>query len=116
MTLPRGNVVQQLLNQGANADFQNKGATTLITASYFGHVNVVKTLLSYEIKVNQQADAGSTALVATTFKGHQEIVKLLLNKGANPHIRNKRRANALITAQYAGHSKTVSLLRNFRSK
>lgn len=72
-------VVQQLLNQGANADFQNKGATTLITASYFGHVNVVKTLLSYEIKVNQQADAGSTALVATTFKGHREIVKLLLN-------------------------------------
>lgn len=46
--------MQQLLNQGANADIQNKdGATALITASYFGHVNVVKTLLSYEIKVNQ---------------------------------------------------------------
>jgi hypothetical protein len=57
--------------------------TTLQTASYRGHKEVVEILLGKGADVNAQGGRYGTALQAASFQGRKKIVEILLGKGAD---------------------------------
>ncbi|MTI13664.1 ankyrin repeat domain-containing protein [Sansalvadorimonas verongulae] len=81
-------VVQRLVNAGANLHQTCRGYTLLYGATYNGHIDVIKVLLNTKaVDVDQvldNVDRGATALTQAVWDGHAEIVKLLLETGANP--------------------------------
>ena len=54
-----------------------EGWTPLISASLFGHVEIVKLLLAAGAKKDKITTSGDTALTLATERGHHEIVQLL---------------------------------------
>jgi ankyrin repeat protein len=60
--------------------------SALVLASYSGHSDVAKLLLSKDANPNA-ADVGYTALHAAVLRGDLELVKMLLAYGANPNAR-----------------------------
>lgn len=76
-------VVQLLLNKGANVEARNNGgATPLLMAAYFGHVEVVKRLLAKGANIKAKDNKGNTALALALGYGHAEVAKLLRDRGA----------------------------------
>jgi ankyrin repeat protein len=76
-----------LLAAGANPNEATPdGMTALVLASYSGHSDVSKFLLSKDANPNA-ADVGYTALHAAVLRGDVELVKTLLSYGANPNAR-----------------------------
>ena len=71
--------VQELLYINVNPNFHDKyGITTLIWASWRGHLDVVNQLLDCkEINVNLQINYGNTALMRASMRGHLDVVKKL---------------------------------------
>src|SRR3972149_7805041 len=90
------------------------GFTALIWASYEGHMETVKLLLSKGADVKAKNSEGVTALTAASFSGHLETVKLLLSKGADVNAKNSEDLPALIPAlipaSSGGHLEIVKLL------
>lgn len=81
---------QSMLNK---RDRRNRSA--LFLASENGHLEVVRTLLDYEVDVNITDSDGSTALCAAIKKQFGEIVKLLLTYGADPELKDNRGLSAI---------------------
>ena len=62
------------------------GASSLYVASFNGHVEVIKLLLSYGADINdKRSDNGISSLYYASEKGHAEVVELLLSQGATVH-------------------------------
>ena len=60
------------------------GASSLYVASFNGHVEVIKLLLSYGADINdKRSDNGISSLFVASENGHVEVVKLLLSHGAD---------------------------------
>ena len=79
----------------------NRNWSALQLASYFGHVDMVKFLLSHGAEVNYQNDAANTALHLAAFTKRNEIVLCLLNAGAFVHVVNSDGKTAKkMTEQY----------------
>ena len=94
------------MNQAAN-----DGRTPLFTASYQGHVEVVKLLLAAPgIDVNQANNNGFTPLYNASQEGHVEVVKLLLAVGADVNKASKGGWTPLYMASRNGHAEIVKLL------
>ncbi|XP_072939299.1 oxysterol-binding protein-related protein 1-like [Epargyreus clarus] len=66
----------------------NLGWTPLHLATYFGHKDVVETLLEAGAKVDEVNDSGDTALHKASFIGNEELVILLLKYKADVHVMN----------------------------
>ena len=98
----------------SNADINiltHRGSTSLITASYLGHLLVVETLLvEYRFDPNFQNEIGWTALLFASWRGHCQVVEMLLQKGADPNIHNNNEWTPLIVASHNGHQQVVELL------
>lgn len=89
-------VVNTLLDKGANIDLQTPGGyTALYAASWLGRTEVVKVLLDRGAKTGLQDKEGMTALHIATERGYAEVIKLLLDKGANQDIKTKSNKSAL---------------------
>jgi ankyrin repeat protein len=93
------------------------GTTALITASYFGQVDVVHELLqNNELAVNLQVTTGLTALYMASQNSHVDVVRELLRSiTLDVNLQMADGTTALITASYFGHVEVVcELLQNNR--
>lgn len=66
----------------------NLGWTPLHLATYFGHSDVMKNLLTRNIDVNAVNDNGDTALHKAAFIGREDLVMILLQNYADVDIIN----------------------------
>ncbi|CAN6317409.1 unnamed protein product [Urochloa humidicola] len=77
VSLGRADIVQVLLEYGADADKPSRGRTPLETAAASGECLIAELLLA-----NGATPAGSDALHAAAAAGHDDVLKLLLAKPA----------------------------------
>jgi ankyrin repeat protein len=106
-------IVQLLLNEGANIDASGERyGTALQAASYVGFQEIVQLLLNEGANIDASGGRYGTALQAASLKGKKEIVKLLLNEGANIDASGERYGTALQAASYVGFQEIVQLLLN----
>lgn len=84
------------------------GDTPLICCSKYGHLEIVKTLLTRNIEVNKpNKHAGNTALIFSSMNGHYEVVTELLKNHANGDKENKYGDTPLVVAARIGHLEVV---------
>lgn len=95
-----------------NAKENDKGATALIVASIFGHVDVVQTLLEKGADIDAHRKDGGTALILASIYGNYDVVKALLAKGADVNAKANNGATALIMASDKNHLAIVNALIN----
>ncbi|KAK2786337.1 hypothetical protein FQN53_006705 [Emmonsiellopsis sp. PD_33] len=101
-------IVQLLLKEGANLNFQGKGYDdTLSIVSSRGHIEILQLLLQKGADVDSPSHPHGTPLFAAAAKGHTEIVQLLLSRGAKITMTGE---SALIVAAFRGRDDTVQLL------
>ena len=99
------NVVQLLLEWGANVDAQYKdGKTVLHFAVEKGHEKVLQLLLECGANVDAHDKVGKTVLLSAVEKGHEKFVRLLLECGANVDAQDKFRETVLLSAVAEGCS------------
>ncbi len=83
-------IVEALVNAGANMDMQNKsGNTALIFAAKKNHHETVEILVNAGANLDIQNNKKNTALILAVKKRHIQIVKILLSAGADVNIENK---------------------------
>lgn len=56
-------------------------------AAYFGHMNVLKLLLSHGASLNQTDGNGYTVLLAAILGRQEDVARSLLKLGADPNVR-----------------------------
>ena len=120
-----GEIVEALLNAGANPDESQKpGKMALVEAVYRGHAEIVKMLLAAGADPNamteykyrdDEAEYWSwgviTSLIRASSEGHTDIVKMLLDAGADPHATDKEHGwGALDYATMGEHAEIVKML------
>ena len=88
------------------------GYTALMYASYLGHFDIVRTLLTTPgIDLNAQANNGFTALIFAAQQGHTHIVKALVNDPRTEvNFSTSTGATALTIAIMNGHVDAVKAL------
>lgn len=82
----------------------------LRTASYHGHLETIKLLVSRGADVNAHDDDGETALLAAVCGAQAETTQLLIENGANVHTRLPGGASALhqaVTTDQATNTGTM---------
>ena len=104
-------IVQLLLDNGADVNADDDGVTALWNASAAGHFEIVQLLLDNGANVNANGDRYNciTALIAASKEGHLEIVQLLLDNGADVNF-NRNDVTALVAASENGYLEIVQLL------
>ncbi len=85
-------IVKEFLDSGAvDVNVQDiSGWTALMSASEYGHLEVVKELLRRGANVNAQSDFGFTPLILASENNFIDVVKELLKQGADPGIYLKK--------------------------
>jgi hypothetical protein len=92
--------VQEALAGGADINAkENDGATALMLAAQYGHLEVVRLLLLRGAEVNAQDRKGATALMLASQKNQLRIVRALLLKGADVNAKNNDGATAMTLAK-----------------
>ena len=86
---------------------------SLISASYTGDIETVKSSLVAGANVNHQHEwvSGFTALIIASMRGHVDIVRLLLDAGADVNLQDKFGETALWYASKNHHIEIERLLR-----
>ncbi|KZL84030.1 nacht and ankyrin domain protein [Colletotrichum incanum] len=104
-------IIQILLDKGANANTQSgEFRTALYAASFSGHKEIVQKLLDKGANFNAQSGEFGTALCAASYIGHREIVQILLNQGAEVDTQSGELSTALKAASERGHKEIVQTL------
>ncbi|XP_062571194.1 ankyrin repeat domain-containing protein 17-like [Saccostrea cucullata] len=102
------NIVQELLEVGADVNLQGTRETPLEAACKHGHVKVVKQLLETGADVNIQGWK-NTPLTAACKHGRINVVKHLIEKGADVNLHD-RQDTPLTAACEDGHDSVVKVL------
>ena len=84
--------------------------TALHSASFEGHLQVVRHLLRHGVDVNVRDTENSTSLVFASWQGHCDVVQCLLDHDADLELRDKWQNSPLTWAAYYGHVDVVRLL------
>ena len=84
--------------------------SALHSASFEGHLQVVRHLLRHGVDVNIRNSENDTPLLLASWQGHRDVVQYLLNHGADLDLRNKWLELPLTLAAYYGHVDVVRLL------
>ena len=99
------NGVKNVVNAARTAE----GFTSLMEASYKGHLEIVRELCDRGANVNAaRTDIGSTSLMCASEKGHLEVVRELCVRGANVNAaRTDNGVTSLMCASQEGHLEIV---------
>jgi len=107
-------VVEYLLQQGANPNLQdNKGQTALMAAmaaAHQGHIKIVDSLLQKGADPNLISANGITTLMLAAQEGHTKVVESLLQRGADSNLKTDKGLTALMLAAQEGHTDVVEYL------
>ena len=104
-------VVQWLLDHGANSNTQNSDHSTPINfAAMLGRPSIVRMLLDHSAHINNANIAGHTPLHQASIFGFAEIVKLLLQRGADVKAQDREYSTPLHLASSKGRADIVRLL------
>ena len=76
----------------------------ILMASQYGHLDVVKLLISYHSNLELKDEHENTALIRASQNGHLDIIKELVNNGANIE---DHQGEILAMAAYNGHKEVV---------
>ena len=76
----------------------------ILMASQYGHLDVVKLLISYHSNLELKDEHENTALIRASQNGHLDIIKELVNNGANIE---DHQGEILSMAAYNGHKEVV---------
>lgn len=96
----RFEVVELLLNRGANKEHRNvSDYTPLSLAASGGYVNIIKLLLSNGAEINSRTGSklGISPLMLAAMNGHASTVKLLLDQGSDINAQIETNRNTALT-------------------
>ncbi|KAF9892568.1 hypothetical protein FE257_000970 [Aspergillus nanangensis] len=105
--------VEELMNQGADADDVNRGngQRALQVASHQGHGKTVQILLDRGADINTASGPFSlTPLQEASIEGHEDIARMLLDRGADVNLGGQGYGSALGAAAAKGHETITELL------
>ena len=94
-------IAELLLDAGAHVDTGLGKETPLMNASSYGHVDVVRMLVTRGANLHAADSQGRTPLHYAAGGGHHAVVRLLLDSGADP---SKRDASGYTAADSASHT------------
>lgn len=103
-------VVLALLGRSAIKPTTNDSQTALRVASFRGHLEIVRELLSQGADVDARDEEGGTALMAASTLGHETVVRELLAMRADVNAYNKWGGSARRMAVANGHMEVARLL------
>lgn len=107
----RLDTVQNLLNQGVDANSKNSGErTALMAAAANGNVRTVRALLASGADAGLQDARGRTALMEASAFGYFDVVTLLITVGVDVNAKDKAGNSALSMATKGKYQKVVELL------
>ncbi len=82
-------VVQELLNAGADINIRNYDGNNALWFACFGnHLDLVTLLLESQINIDNLNDNGATVLMYAASAGKTEVLQLLIDAGANRELKN----------------------------
>jgi ankyrin repeat protein len=93
-----------------NAEDKYDGCTSLHLAAYYGHFEIVRTLLKHNADTNARDDTGRTPLHGASERGHVDIVQFLLKLGADPKARDNDQVTSLHIVSSMGKLDIARLL------
>ena len=110
------NIFEMLIKAGANPTQRTVyGYSPLITASQWGHLELVKLLICIEgVNINECDNKGNTACHWATYHNHIIVVHYLLNQGVNPEIQCHNGLTPIDIAKYKKNSICIRLLQKFK--
>ncbi|MCV6630970.1 MAG: ankyrin repeat domain-containing protein [Flavobacteriaceae bacterium] len=88
----------------------NRGASPLILASYYNHIDIVQYLIEMGADINEKDAMGNTALMGACFKGYSTTTKLLLELGVDANCTNLAGSTALMFAVLFDQKECVEIL------
>lgn len=104
-------IIEQLLQAGADANGGGGVSTPLIKAVEGGSERAIQALLQAGAQPDLADGTGRTPLMAAASRGDETSARLLLSAGADASGRSRLGATALSLAQREGHAELVELLR-----
>jgi ankyrin repeat protein len=108
----RGDVVEELLQRGAEVHLQeHDGDTALHAATTTGDIKVLQMLLAKGANPNLKNKLGGTPLMWAAVYGYQGEVSLLLANGADPRLKDNDEVTAARWADRNKHPAVAELLR-----
>ena len=109
--LGRVDVVQELINQGADIDVKDRHGTTLLhDACANGHLDVVKFLVENKADINAKKNDGTTPLHEASRYGHLDIVKVLVENKADINATKNGDWTPLHDASWKGYLNVAKFL------
>lgn len=104
------NKVKELIAEGSNVNEKDSGNLPLEIASYYGHADIVRVLVS------NGAYLSTDALLLASRKGHKEIVEFLISKGMDVNSKDEKYGpTPIFLATIYGHKNLVEFLINKRA-
>ena len=114
VSIKKGDIetVRRLLKKFPNANIRFfNGASALMLASYFGHLDIVKLLLDYDARIIAlNPNWSSTALMEAASQGHLDVSKFLVENKADLRVKDKLGRDALYFARANGHDELAAFL------
>lgn len=108
---PPGFIAYLIEREGCDVNERDEnGYDALMLAAYFGHLDVVETLLRYGADVRARASNGTTALMAAVQNGHAGVARLLVEHGADVNAVDQAGLPPLMTAAWRGDAELVGFL------
>jgi ankyrin repeat protein len=100
-----------LLDRGCNPNaFFEPDATALHVAAHHGHIDCVRTILTFQAELNARNANLETPLFVSSENNHEEVVFALIRAGASIGDETIYHWNALYVAAIKGHLNTVQHL------
>ena len=104
-------IIDDILNAGANIDQVSKVGSALCIAAYLGKTDMVRHLLRRGARIGLAGSDGYNELHSAAAHGHSEICKILIQHGADVNQKHPiTEDSALASAIMHGHYQTLQTL------